>query len=180
MKPGAPTVRGPILGVLLALVVMASCMSGTGPLPIRDTSAPFQTDSLVLQLDSTQVGYMGTLTGGYTNHRASPVYIVNCGGQTGLEFEKLIQDTWTPVWGPFVFDCLSPPIVIMPDSTYRFSLHVFAGYRGTHNYPQFSVDKVEGTYRAVWSEVLGTEPAPGGPPLPPEERRSNVFVIMVR
>ena len=55
------------------------------------------------------------------------VFIVNCQGATPHVPEKFIDDRWQPVWGALIPLCLSSPITVPKDSSYRTPIGMFGG-----------------------------------------------------
>lgn len=148
----------------------------------RDMTKSFQTDTLTVTLVSTTEGLTGDIAYSFANHTAQPVYIVNCNGATDLRLEKQVNAQWVTAWGPAVPACLSPPIIVQPEHTYRDVVEVFSGHPTNNLYPKFSVDDVPGVYRLVWRDVLHTfdpNTYPFGEALPLDKRISNMFYLQV-
>jgi hypothetical protein len=153
------------------------------PVPVveRDTTASFQTDSLLYTLRADAIGYMGTIAATFTHRTGRTAYVVNCNGGTLLALERLVDGQWRTAWRPEIPACLSAPIVIASGATHQTQIGVFGGYPGSNIYPQFDVRDPTGVYRAVWFSVLSSyqERAPFGDPLPFESRVSNPFVLTI-
>lgn len=114
----------------------------------------------------------------FTNRTGGPVYLVNCNRGFVLQLERLTDSGWQRAWSPAQNDCLSPPIVIDPGSTFDHTLKVVAGLPGTNMHPQFDVEDPSGIYRIVWIDALSSfdaEKRPFGSQIPLEERISNPF-----
>ena len=156
-------------------------LPGAVPELSRDTAAFFQTDSLSYVLRAGVAGYSAVISAVFTNRTAATVFIVNCNGETQLRLEKFVDGAWLPVWFPVVPACLSPPIVVAKDGSYRTQISIFGGYPGTNAFPKFAVEDPSGVYRAVWADVLSSyQPSnPFGDPLPLAARTSNRFGLTV-
>jgi hypothetical protein len=149
----------------------------------RDDDAQFQTDSLAYTLGANSIGYVGEIGVTFINRTGATVYIVNCGGSTGLSLQKRIEGNWRGVWSPVVPLCLSPPITVTADGTYRTKIGIFGGYPNSNTFPQFAIQDIAGEYRAVWYSVLSTYQASSssfGEQLPLDARISNRFTIAVQ
>ncbi len=145
----------------------------------RDTTALFQTDSLAYSLRLGGDWYQGEIGVTFTNRTSGKVYIVNCGGSTGLRLEKRVAGQWQGVWSPIMPACLSKPITVPAGATYRTRIAISAGVIGTNTAPQFASPDITGEYRAVWFEVLSSyqDQLPFGEPLSLAARVSNRFVL---
>ncbi|MBC7672990.1 MAG: hypothetical protein H7247_11270 [Polaromonas sp.] len=167
-------------GAFSLLLITGCDEQATSPgVATRDTAALLQTDSLAYTLRPTSVGYQAEIGVTLTNRTTGTIFIVNCGGATGVQLEKRVGIAWQGVWSPVIPLCLSPPITVPIGSTYRTRISIFGGYPGTNAYPQFSVADVTGEYRAIWGSVLSTyqDWLPFGDPLPVEWRTSNRFTL---
>ncbi len=163
------------LGVLLRAVA-AVPWDGS-----RDTAAFFQTDSLDYTLRTGSLGYSAVIGAAFSNRSSATAFIVNCAGATQVALEKLIDDQWLPVWLAINPLCLSSPITVPKDGSYRTQINIFGGYPGTNTQPKFTIVDPSGVYRAVWGDVLSSyEPtSPFGEPLPLAARTSNRFRLTV-
>jgi hypothetical protein len=97
-----------------------------------------------------------------------------------LHLEKVVNDAWTLAWSAVIPLCLSDPIVVSPDATYRDSLYLFGGYPGTNVFPKFAVGEIPGVYRIVWRDILSSyndRARPFGEQLALTYRISNRFVL---
>jgi hypothetical protein len=168
---------------VLAALALAACSSATESDGAALTALPdFQTDSVAYTLRSTDVGYEGTIGVRFTNRTSTTANFVNCRGGTGVELQKLVDNTWTSAWSPALLACLSAPIVVAPGGTHQSIISIFAGYKGSNYFPQFNITDIPGVYRAVWTEVVTDyqDRLPFGNPLPLEHRVSNQFTISVK
>jgi hypothetical protein len=155
---------------------------GDTPAPVtRDSAALFQTDSLAYVLRADATTFDGAVGVTLTNRTGATLYIMNCGGSTGVTLEKRVSGQWQGVWSPGVLACLSPPITVSSGGTYRTNIRVSGGFPQSNLYPQLATADVAGEYRLVWRSVLSSyqDPLPFGEPLPLEWRVSNRFTLTV-
>lgn len=167
---------------MLSLVVSGCSSDGPTGNTLRSDTPAFRTDSAVVTLRTTTLGYDGRIEATFTNTTKAPVYFVNCGGATGVMLEQQTGTEWKVVWSPMLPMCLSQPIIVPSGDSHRFSIEVVAGNPGSNLHPQFSTDTIDGTYRLTWTEVLTSyhdDRFPFGDPLPAELRRSNQFRLTV-
>jgi hypothetical protein len=162
----------------VAETLTAALLDSNGT-PIRDTAAFFQTDSLQYKLDTNSVGWQTTIGVLFTNRSSETAYFVNCNGETRIGMEKLNGSTWTLVWSPPQFACLSPPIVVKPNERHRSLIYVFGVSPESNGVPKFSTNDLDGTFRLVWNALLSSYQTqlPFGTPFPLERRVSNSFKL---
>jgi hypothetical protein len=166
----------PRLRVLLGLVVWAlGCDTSTAL--TRDPDPPIQTEALVYELRQDALGLGTEISYVFENRTGAPVYVVNCNGAFALRLERWSAGEWAPSWGPFLNQCLSPPIVINAGATLADALHVWGATPGSNTYPQFETSDPSGVYRIVWLAALSSfqNRLPFGPEIPLEFRVSNEF-----
>jgi len=116
----------------------------------------------------------------FTNRTDDTVFVVNCNNAFAIKLQKKVGNEWIDAVGLVIPDCLSPAIEIASGETYNYDLKILAGTPASDNQPKFEVDRIEGTYRIVWSDVLETyspDQYPFGEPLPLDQRVSNEFII---
>ncbi len=151
------------------------------PLPARDTAAFFQTDSLEYSLDSTAVGWQGSIRVLFTNQSSDSAFFVNCNGLTALSLEKLAGAEWTPAWFPALPLCLSLPIIVKPGGDHLFTISIFGAFPEMNAYPKFATAEIGGVYRIVFHQLLSSyrTSLPFGTEFPLERRISNQFRLSV-
>lgn len=143
-------------------------------------AAPIQTDRAAYPVDRRPGGVVDiTVVVRYQNATRGPVYLPTCRSVHPPVLEKRIGSAWVTAYSPVVPLCLGPPVVVQPGQAYAYTYHVVAFPHGGNTYPQFEVDKVPGTYRAVWAVYATWTPSgsePGlGQLLPLAGRVSNTF-----
>ena len=162
------------------LAVVAACAGACSDAtaPAEPTTPDFRTDSASYTLSAGPIAYQGTILVSYTNHTGAAVSFANCNGLTDVELEKLVNGAWVSVWSPVLPLCMSAPITVAPNATWRTSVNVSSAYPEVNAGPKFSITDIPGTYRAVWTEAMvgGTGT---GDPLPEEHRVSNAFTLSV-
>lgn len=164
----------------VAALLMAGCaLEGvTAPPPVGDAAVATSASSYTLQ--GTQGGWAGEIDFAFTNVTGQTISLLNCRGGFGVRLEKREGGEWVPAWHPVLLQCLSPPIELRPGETHHHTLHVFAGRPGSNRYPQFEVDRIDGTYRLVVGSAYWDydhDGPPWGEPVPLEHRVSNTFEI---
>lgn len=169
--------RFPRLLPLAALLGTAACAGDflqTGPdftrssgdLPAVVTSASSYT------LTSSGSMWSGEIRFSFTNLTGRRLSLPNCHGQYGVMLEKWEDGKWVPGYIPVQLACSTAPIVIRAGGTRDDVLWILAGRQGSNVYPQFSVTRIDGTYRLV---IGGSY---GGPPwFPLDLRVSDPFEI---
>jgi hypothetical protein len=167
----------------LSLLLLPGC-EGETPSPELVSSEPpsgesLQTDSTAHTLQSDAPGWTATI--GFVYRTASDtVYVVNCNGTILMNLQKLNAEEWTDAWYAEGDQCLSPPIVIPPDTEYRGEMMIWGAEQGTASYNTFRVPDLEGVYRLVWNQpVHHYRPGAGtfGDTLELGDRVSNRFSL---
>jgi hypothetical protein len=146
----------------------------------RDRLASFQTDSLSYQVRAGSNGYEAAIGVTFTNQSPATAYFQNCAGATGSNVERLTNGQWTLAWSAILPACVSQPIVVQPQATYRMTLTIYAAYPECNCDPKFRTDSVSGVYRIVWNQLYGSYNGGTlayGSALPFEMRVSNPFVL---
>lgn len=165
-----------------------SCSRPAPELP----AASIQTDLQTYKVERTPTGgYAVSIGFVYTNDRAKPVYLPTCRGAHPSVLEKWMKSAWTRIHGkwlqgdwmaayaPVVRACLGPPNVIAPGDQYSYTFEIEAAPRQSNTVPQFTVPKIQGTYRLVW-EIYGSWKRKSfelNGKLPLRARVSNIFQI---
>ena len=175
-------VRSFVLAIVL--LGLTACTTTPEPQPEPTTgNEPMQTESssYILRTEDRRLRVEIPYT--YENRTGGHVYLVNCNGAIRLRLERATHSGWRMAWSPFEQDCLSPPIVIDPGSTFDHTLVVDAGVYSSNVHPKFDIGNPSGIYRIVWTEALSSFDShnryssqhPFGPPIPLEARISNPF-----
>lgn len=172
------------LGLMMALAV--GCNDGPvspgGPTTIaRDTTALFQTDSLVYALVHRAGAYNMQVDAILTNRTSGSIYISNCAGATGIYLQKRTSAGWEIVRSPILPACLSPPIVVATGATYAFSVDLVGGDPGSNLAPQYRTTDLNGEYRLLWDGAFASYDGHSGTgaPLGEAQRVSNAFLVRV-
>jgi len=170
------TMRRAVAGLAVIIASATACSDATAP---REPATPdFRTDSASYTLRAGSIAYQGIISVSYTNHTGAAVSFANCMGTTDVELEKLVSGAWVSVWSPVMPLCMSLPITVAPNATWRTTVYVSGAYPEVNADPKFSVTDVPGTYRAVWTQAtVGNTGA--GDPLPEVHRVSNAFMLSV-
>lgn len=188
MRTIDPVIRA-LCAVALACLA-AACRSGDpesadGPPAARSpdpaSAAPaLRTSADRYTLRRTPTGYEASIPFTYTNPTDAAVYVPSCRGAHPPSLEKRVDDGWELAWSPVVLLCLGPPVVIQAGESHADTLRLTAGYPGSDQASQFTVEDPEGEYRMVWTVYESYDPDSGrGEPLPLRHRISNTFVLEV-
>jgi len=163
--------------LLLAAVVLGGCETATGPGPAGLQLIRTDQASYVLSRDPGYDAYVVDIAYSYENRTGAPIYLLNCNGGFAVLLQRLEGGVWVTAWGNFVYDCLSPAIVIEPDGTYADVLHVWGAKPGVRAVPRFDVADPSGVYRMVVVNALSSfrRSPPFGDPIPLSQRVSNSF-----
>jgi hypothetical protein len=116
---------------------------------IRDTTALFQTDSLVYGLVHRGGGYSRVVDALFTNRTTGPIYISNWSGATGIYLQKQTSTGWQIVRSPVLPACLSSPIVVGVGATRDFDVGLAGGEPGSNLVPQYRTTDLDGEYRLL-------------------------------
>lgn len=163
---------------VLLLALLLAC--GTPSEPSEPSDQLIRTDHAVYELRSTEYGLEVEIPFTFENRTGRTVYVVNCHEHTTRLLEKRVDGEWVHAWAGAVPLCLSSPIVIAPEATYRDTLQVFAGNPSNNMFPKFEVQEASGTYRLVWYGVLRNydhDRQGFGDPVPLAQRISNTFQL---
>ena len=158
---------------------------GIVPAVPRDLGAAVQTDSLIVHMKRSGVGYTATapLHVSLYNPRADTSFIVNCNGEAAYALEEQVNGEWINAWNGAFAACLSAAIVVPPSGHADQTILLFGAPKGGNVVPAFTVDAVPGVYRIVFTSVVDAfsmgPPLRVGAPIPVELRRSNPFAIVV-
>jgi hypothetical protein len=171
-----------LVSVLLVVAFLgceASNGVGLSPELLRDPL--MRTEGATYTLQRLEHGWELKIPYSYANRTGASVYLVNCGGHVPPYLERRGEDgAWKGEWGGVELSCLSAPVIIEDGAVFRDTLWVYAGLRGSNNYPQFRRDDMSGTYRLRWDRALRSFDANRsgfGPALPLEARISNAFEL---
>ena len=172
--------RGAVLaGALVFLLTSMACGS---PEAVEEVERPLlRTESEGFQLQDAGDGWMTVqIPYVYLNESSDTVYLAGCEDGTPPSLQRHEDGEWVVRWSPFVFGCLSPPVVVLPGSEYRDTLVVHAGEFGSNNAPQFGVSDIDGTYRLLLTSAFTSyfaDGPPWGPEVPLRRRVSNSFEL---
>jgi hypothetical protein len=173
----------------ILLLLTGACSAGDASAPQapapstgleRDRLASFQTDTLSYSFRADSNGYEAEISVAFTNHSPATAYFQNCVGSTGTRVERLSNGQWTLAWSAITPACLSQPIIVQPQMTYRMTLAIHAGYPDCSCEPKVLTDSVSGVYRIVWNQLYGSYNGATlaySSALPFEMRVSNPFVL---
>lgn len=165
------------------LIATAGCGDVFDPVvpPDRDLAAGLQTSELAYTLESRGDGIIGVDIPYTVHNRTSErVFIVNCGGATATELERLVDGVWKRVWSAVIPACLSPPIELDVGSTLERSIDVSGGTANCFCAPIFEDGQVAGVYRIVHASfVHGYDEGQSGfgDIVPEVARVSNAFTL---
>jgi len=172
------------VGLTTALILGCSDATASPDEPTliaRDTTALFQTDSLVYALVHRDGGYSTVVNATLTNRTSEPIYISNCHGATGIYLERRTPAGWQIVRSPILPACLGPPIVVAVGAAYEFNVDLAGGDPRSNLAPQYRTTDLNGEYRLLWDGAFSTYDGNSGTgaPLPEASRVSNDFLIRV-
>ena len=141
----------------------------------------FRTDSSQYTVRRVYEGREVSFSVVFTNHTSRTAYFVNCLDDVTPLLQKQVGGSWTTVWAPIKFMCLSQPITVAPGASYETQFRIFGADPDTNTLPKFSTTDLNGTFRLAWGGVVFDYHADGtsfGEPLPVEGRVSNSFTLV--
>jgi hypothetical protein len=168
------------------LLLLASLLGCEHP-PAIDVAAlrerspePIRTDSSAYLLHFDDPGWTTRI--GFSYRAASDtVYIVNCNGAILMNLQKLEVGGWTDAWYAEGDQCLSPPIVVPPNTEFKGEAVIWGAEAVQRSYNTLRVPAIDGEYRLVWNQpVHHYDPGPGsfGDTLALANRVSNQFTLV--
>lgn len=168
-----------ILALSWLMIALACSSSG-----VSDPNQPMMvTDASEYDVVIGEARIEARISFQYANRSGRTIYFPNCNGVIAPILQQWNGLEWVFAWGSPQLDCLSPPVVLLPDEVYEDTLTVSAGTPGSNIYPQFQVSELSGKYRLLWLNALGSYD-PDGPPwgesLPENLRSSNEFRLVAR
>jgi hypothetical protein len=170
-------------------VALAACAAnGTAPLPAElppEGASHLRTGAGGYELTRRGGGWETTIDFTFTNPLDETIYVVNCRGGLAVALERWDGEAWVPAWSPVLLQCLSPPIEIAAGESYRASIEVWGSEPGRNHHPEFAVERLDGTYRLVWGNLVlrwrgDYVNGAFGDPVPRELRVSNSFELRRR
>jgi len=143
---------------IAAAVVIAACDS---PTDLARVPGALQTDQLSYQLRTTTWGLETEIGVTYTNHRREPVFLARrCHDGYAVALHKKEGDDWVTGLNVVVPDCLGEVIPLGAGESFRITIGIDAGAKGSNNYPQFEPATVDGDYRLELFDVYLSDPTP--------------------
>jgi hypothetical protein len=112
---------------------------------------------------------------------ADTIYVMNCNGAILMNLQKLEVGGWTDAWYAEGNQCLSPPLLIPPNTEFRGEALIWGADSGQRSYNTFRVPEIDGEYRLVWNQpVHHYHPSSGnfGDTLQLANRVSNQFTLI--
>lgn len=173
--------------ILRPAIVLTVGLLGCDGSPAADVSGEAERGDSLIQTDSSEYvlrfddpGWMTRI--GFTYHAESDtVYVVNCNGAILMDLHKLEGGEWKDAWHAEGNACLSPPIVVPPDSDFRGEVIIWGADSTQDSFNTFRVPTIDGEYRLVWNQpVHHYQPELGsfGDTIPLEKRISNRFTLV--
>src|SRR5215216_3499840 len=131
-------------------------------IPLRDSAALFQTDSLDYTLGSGSSRWEARIAVLFTNRSKDTVHVANCKGAVQWQLEKLGPGSvWSHMWRSETLGCSSSPIVIRPGERHQLVVTVFGGFEGSLALRFSKPSDITGVYRIVWPGISAAHQVSG-------------------
>lgn len=146
-----------LIGLLL---LFAACHRGPGAIAALENGVRLRADSAQYSVRVDGPMYLATIGFQFQNNSGRTLSQNYCQSPSPPTLEKQwANGAWAFAYSGVELTCrTSPPFRIADGGTYRGTIRLAAGRRGTNVFPRFGPDSVPGMYRLRWELRASADP----------------------